>query len=136
MRVLNIGRVFAERFKIIKKLGEGGMGVVYKAKDIKLKRTVALKFLSEKFLEHEEQEKRFVREAQTVGLLDHPNICSVYGIDRAEGRTYIVMSYIEGQSLKDKILSSPLQPKEALEIIVALKIECYQIDNHLENDRL
>ncbi len=118
MKELTRGKVFAKRFKIIKKLGEGGMGVVYKAKDIKLNRTVALKFLSEKYLEHEAKEIRFLREAQTAALLDHPNICTVYEIDRAEGQTYIVMSYIEGQSLKEKILKSPLQLKEALDVII------------------
>lgn len=118
MKELTRGKVFAKRYKIIGKLGEGGMGVVYKAKDIKLKRTVALKFPSREFLKNKEEQMRFVREAQTAALLDHPNICTVYEIDRAEGQTYIVMSYIEGQSLKEKIKSGPLKPKEALDVAI------------------
>ena len=117
MDALTKGKLFANRFKIIEKLGEGGMGVVYKAKDIKLNRTVALKFLSERYLEHEDQQKRFVQEAQTAALLDHPNICTTYEIDQAEGQTYIMMSYIDGHSLKEKIALSPIKPKEALEIM-------------------
>ncbi len=120
MKELTRGDVFAKRFKIIGKLGEGGMGVVYKAKDIKLNRIVAIKFLSDKYLESEEQQKRFVREAQTAALLDHPNICTVYEIDKAQGETFIVMAYIEGQSLKDKILKMPLNQKEALDVIIQI----------------
>jgi len=120
MKELIKGEVFAKRFKIIGKLGEGGMGVVYKAKDIKLNRIVALKFLIDKYLELEEQQKRFVREAQTAALLDHPNICTVYEIDKAEGQTFIVMAYIEGQSLKEKILKIPLNQREALDVIIQI----------------
>jgi serine/threonine protein kinase len=117
MEALTKGKLIAKRFRIIEKLGEGGMGVVYKAKDIKLNRTVALKFLSERYLEQEDQQRRFVQEAQTAALLDHPNICTTYEIDRAEGQTYIVMSYIDGLSLKKKIALSPINPREALEIM-------------------
>lgn len=120
MKELTRGKVFAKRYKIIGKLGEGGMGIVYKAKDIKLKRTVALKFLSWEFLKNEEEQMLFVREAQTAASLDHPNICTVYEIDKAEGQTFIVMSYIEGHSLKEKIKSGPLKWKEALDVAIQI----------------
>ena len=105
-------------YRITAKLGEGGMGVVYKAEDLKLKRTVALKFLRTDALEDEERKTRFLREAQAAAALNHPNICTIYEIDEADGRSFIAMEYIDGQSLKDKIKSRPLKLQEALEIAI------------------
>jgi len=105
-------------YRVLEKLGEGGMGVVYKAQDTKLKRTVALKFLSPQALGSEEEKTRFVREAQAAAALDHPNICTVYEIDEAKGHTFISMACIEGESLKDKIASGPLKVEEALDIAI------------------
>ncbi len=105
-------------YKILEKLGEGGMGVVYKAEDIKLKRTVALKFITPHAVGSEAEKTRFVHEAQAAAALDHPNICTVYEIDEAEGKTFIVMAYIEGQSLKEKIQSGPLKLDEALDLAI------------------
>ena len=103
-------------YKIIEKLGEGGMGVVYKAEDTKLKRTVTLKFIRTQTMEAAEEKTRFVREAQAAAALDHPNICTIYEIDEVEGKTFIAMAYIKGQSLNDKIRSAPLRLEEVLDI--------------------
>ena len=103
-------------YKIIEKLGEGGMGVVYKAEDTKLKRTVTLKFIRTQTMEVAEEKTRFVREAQAAAALDHPNICTVYEIDEVEGKTFIAMAYIKGQSLNDKVRSAPLRLEEILDI--------------------
>ncbi len=103
-------------YKIIEKLGEGGMGVVYKAEDTKLKRTVTLKFIRTKAMEATEEKTRFVREAQAAAALDHPNICTIYEIDEVKGKTFIAMAYIKGESLNNKVKSAPLRLEEALDI--------------------
>jgi tetratricopeptide (TPR) repeat protein/predicted Ser/Thr protein kinase len=113
---LTKGTTFAGRYKLIKELGRGGMGVVYKAQDTKLKRTVALKFLPPELTHISEVKERFMREAQAAAALDHPNICTVHEIDEAEGKIFISMTYVEGQSLKEKIEKGPLKLNEALGI--------------------
>ena len=105
-------------YRITEKLGEGGMGVVYKAEDTKLERPVALKFLAAHAIEDPEHKARFVREAKAAARLDHPNICSVYEIDEAEGQTFLAMAYLEGHTVKDKIAERPLKLDEALDIAV------------------
>ena len=105
-------------YKILSELGRGGMGVVYKAEDTKLERTVALKFLAPHLLEDEEGRARFIREAKAAAALDHPNICTVHEIDEVEGETFIAMAFIEGQSVKDKLKERPLKLEEALDITV------------------
>jgi serine/threonine protein kinase/tetratricopeptide (TPR) repeat protein len=105
-------------FRILGKLGEGGMGVVYEAKDTNLKRTVALKLLPPELTKDSQAKARFIQEAQAAAALDHPNICAVYEIAEAEGTTYIAMPYIKGKSLKDKIAAGPLPLEEALDIVV------------------
>jgi TolB-like protein/Tfp pilus assembly protein PilF/predicted Ser/Thr protein kinase len=112
------GTTFAERYEIIQELGRGGMGVVYKAQDTKLKRGVALKFLPQELTHISELKERFMREAQAAAALDHPNICTVYEFDEAEEKTFISMAYIEGQSLKTKIESGPLELDEAVRIAI------------------
>jgi serine/threonine protein kinase/Tfp pilus assembly protein PilF len=107
-------------YKILEKLGEGGMGVVYKAEDTKLKRTVALKFLSPQAVGTEEDKTRFLHEAQAAAALNHPNICTVHEIDEYEDRSFIAMECIEGESLKAKIKSGPLGIDEAVEIAVEI----------------
>jgi len=103
-------------YKIFEKLGEGGMGVVYKAEDTKLKRLVALKFLPSSIMASEAEKARFIHEAQAAAALDHPNICTIYEIDEAHAQLFIAMAYIEGQSLKEKIEAGPLKLDEALGI--------------------
>ncbi len=94
------------------------MGVVYKAEDTKLKRTIALKFLPREMTRNQEARDRFVKEAQAAASLDHPYICTVHEIDEADGKTFIAMAFIEGQSLKEKIEAGPVEIDEALDIIL------------------
>jgi eukaryotic-like serine/threonine-protein kinase len=110
-----IGETVAH-YKILGKLGEGGMGVVYEAEDTKLKRIVALKFLPPELTKDAQAKARFVQEARAAAALDHPNICAIYEIGEAEGKTYIAMPRVKGQSLKEKIAAGPIALEEALEI--------------------
>ena len=105
-------------YKVLSEVGRGGMGVVYKAEDTKLKRQVALKFLRSDVLEDEEHKERFLREAQAAAALDHPNICTVHEIDEVEGETFIAMAFLEGQTVKEKIAERPLKLEEALDIAI------------------
>ena len=105
-------------YRILEKLGEGGMGVVYKAEDSKLQRTVALKFLPSHGLEDDEHRARFQREAQAAAALDHPNICTVYEIDEAQGQTFLAMAYLEGSTVSQKVKQGPLKLAEALDIAI------------------
>ena len=116
-RMLGPGTVLSH-YRIIDKIGSGGMGVVYRAEDTKLKRTVALKFLAPQMLSGQEEELRFVREAQAAAALDHPNICTVYEIDRAQGHTFICMAFVDGLSLREKIGSGPMNLDEALDVAI------------------
>ncbi len=107
-----IGKTISH-YRVVEKLGEGGMGVVYKAEDTKLDRFVALKFLPLHLLQAEEQKKRFIHEAKAASALDHPNICTIYEIDEmkpapgepGDGQMFIAMAYYEGETLKEKIES-------------------------------
>ena len=92
------------------------MGVVYKAEDTKLDRTVALKFLADHLLNDDEAKQRFLREAKAAAALNHPNICTVYEIDEADGKTFIAMEFIEGETIEDRITAGPLSIKDALDI--------------------
>ena len=103
-------------YRVVAKAGEGGMGVVYKAEDTKLGRTVALKFLAPHLLKDEESRKRFEREAKAAAALNHPNICTIHEIDEVDGRTFLALEFVEGDSLEKKIESHPLAFKEALDI--------------------
>jgi len=105
-------------YKVLSEVGRGGMGVVYKAEDTKLERAVALKFLASHLLEDEEGHARFIREAKAAASLDHPNICTVHEIDEVQGKTFIAMAFVEGQSVKQKIEARPLKLDEALDIAI------------------
>ena len=110
-----IGKTISH-YQILEKLGEGGMGVVYKAEDTKLKRAVALKFLAPHAVGGDEERARFLHEAQAAAALSHPNICMVFEIEEADGQPFIVMEYVEGDSLKEKMASGPLPLVEAIDI--------------------
>jgi TolB-like protein/Tfp pilus assembly protein PilF/predicted Ser/Thr protein kinase len=112
------GSLFGGRYRIVGTAGEGGMGVVYKAEDAKLRRTVALKFLPAAIALDLEAKKRFLREAQAAAILDHPNICPVYEVDEAEGEMFLTMAFVEGRTLKDRIADGRLPLLEALTIAV------------------
>ena len=101
---------------ITEELGRGGMGVVYKAEDTRLKRTVALKFLPPQALASDEERDRFTREAQAAASLNHPAIATVFEIDERDGQRFIAMEYIQGKSLKQKLESGPMKIPEALDL--------------------
>jgi serine/threonine-protein kinase len=105
-------------YKILEKLGEGGMGVVYKAEDTNLKRTVALKFLSPRAIGTDEEKTRFIHEAQAAAVLNHPYICTVYEIDEFENQPFIAMELVEGESIKTIVTSGPVPLDRGVEIAV------------------
>ncbi len=106
-------------YKILEKLGQGGMGIVYKAQDTKLDRFVALKFLPPHLDADDEQKSRFIQEAKAASAIDHPNIASVYEISETDdGHIFIVMAYYEGETLKKKIEGGPLPIERALDIAI------------------
>ncbi|NOZ57499.1 MAG: serine/threonine protein kinase, partial [Calditrichaeota bacterium] len=106
-------------YEVVAEIGRGGMGVVYRAVDVRLGRTVALKFLPPELTSDDVARERFVREAQAASALDHPNICTIHEIDSTgEGRTFIVMACYEGESLRQRLERGPLDEQQALDVVL------------------
>jgi serine/threonine protein kinase len=114
--VISKDKLIGGKYRIIEEIGRGGMGVVYKAEDIRLKRTVALKFLPTNLAESAELKERFLIEARAAAALSHPNICVIHEVGESEGRSFIAMEYVEGETLRDRIKKKSLTTEDTLAI--------------------
>ena len=110
------GTIIAGKYKIVEEIGRGGMGIVYKAEDVRLQRTVALKFLPPQLADSSDLKERFLIEARAAAALSHPNICVIHEVGEEEDRPYIAMEYVEGETLQAKTKKGPLPLEEALAI--------------------
>ena len=115
-------------YRILDTLGRGGMGVVYKAEDLRLKRSVALKFLPDSLSKDPSALERFQREAESASALNHPNICTIYDVDQTDGRPFIAMEFLQGETLRQRIAGKALKLDETL--------DCLEIEGRLDRRNL
>jgi serine/threonine protein kinase len=118
VQVIKQGTMIADKYRIVEEIGQGGMGIVYKAEDVRLLRMVALKFLPPHLPDSAELKERFLIEARAAAALSHPNICVIHEVGESEQLPYIAMEYVEGESLRDKIKKGPLKAEAALDISI------------------
>lgn len=115
---VSLGSLLAGKYRVLEEIGHGGMGIVYKADDIMLQRLVAVKFLPQELSLDPEARERFVQEARAAAALSHPNICTIHEVNESEDRPFIVMEYVEGENLREKIKKGALPVEEALGIAI------------------
>jgi len=118
--IISKDSLIAGKYRILEEIGQGGMGIVYKAEDLKLKRCVALKFLPPHLMDSPGLKERFLIEAQAAAALSHPNICVIHEVGESEKRPYIAMEHVEGETIRDKINKGPLAAGAALEIAIQI----------------
>jgi len=126
---LNLGKSVLH-YRILNRLGAGGMGEVYLAEDAKLERRVAIKFLPPASVADEQARRRLVREAKAAAKLDHPNICSIYEVGEAGGQSFIVMQYVEGETLASRAERKPVELPECLDIAVQVADALAEAHSH------
>src|SRR4030095_8799956 len=107
-------------YRIMEPIGAGGMGAVYKAYDTKLQRVVALKLLPPEYISQQDRRRRFFQEARAASALNHPHILTLYSVGEDDGKPYIAMEYVEGETLRQKIKNNGLQLKETLDIAIQI----------------